>query len=201
LSILYAKTVKILLMKFSALLLVIFCVILNINSSAQLLFPGNPELKSDLEKVMADFQYDFKTLKADEITSNPQTRQYQTALKTTLMEDNTITEYTGTVPVYSWQGTLFSTEDFDKASDKYKRTYKQLKQVSLRLTKEGSGIHLTGEFEEPSEASKFVSTVFDPVPASELPRKMKVELSMQFEFPEWKIKIAVYRKEKEDVEE
>jgi predicted helicase len=188
-------------MKLSALLLLIFFLCLKINSSAQLAVLANPELKSTLEKVLTDFQYDFKDLKGDQLTSNPQTIVYETALKSNLMEDNSITEYSGTHPVYSWQATFLTTEDYEKACDKYKRTYKQLKQISLRITKEGSGFHLYGEYEEPGESSKYISSVFDPVPATALPTKLKVELSMQYEFPNWKVKIAVYRKDREDSEQ
>jgi hypothetical protein len=32
-------------------------------------------------------------------------------------------------------------------------------------------------------------------------KKMKVEVSMQFEFPEWKVLVLVYEKEREDTEQ
>lgn len=196
----YPKTVKILLMKHSVTLFLTLLLFYIVPCSAQLPALVNSDVKATLEKVIADFQNDFKNLKTDEITSNPQTTEYQTSLKNSFMEENSVVQYSASQPVYSWQATLLTTEAYEKACDKYKRFYKQLKQVSLRLTKE-STIHLYGEFEEPRESSKFVSSVFDPIPASSLPRKLKVELSMQYEFPEWKVKIAIYRKEKEDEEQ
>jgi hypothetical protein len=59
---------------------------------------------------------------------------------------------------------------------------------------------LSGEYDKPSESKKFSSSVFRLLPnASNLP-KVKVELSLQYEFPEWKIYLLVYQKEREDSE-
>jgi hypothetical protein len=59
---------------------------------------------------------------------------------------------------------------------------------------------LSGDYDAPSESRKFSSTVFRLMPnANNLP-KVKVELSLQYEFPEWKIYLLVYQKEREDAD-
>jgi len=77
--------------------------------------------------------------------------------------------------------------------------YKDLKNISLTVNRDYT-YGLSGDYDAPSESRKFATSVFQLTPsASNLP-KVKVELSMQYEFPEWKIFLTVYQKEREDNE-
>jgi len=59
---------------------------------------------------------------------------------------------------------------------------------------------LDGEFEAPDESRKFSSSIFKLTPnASNMPR-LKIEASIQYEFPEWKVNLMVYEREREDSE-
>ena len=92
-----------------------------------------------------------------------------------------------------------TTEEFAVAEKKYKGFYKDLKSLSLTLNRDYS-YGLEGEYDAPDESRKFATTEFHLTPnASNLP-KVKVELSLQFEFPEWKLYLSVYQKEREDNE-
>ena len=51
------------------------------------------------------------------------------------------------------------------------------------------------------ESKKFFTSIFKLTPnAANMPR-LKIEASMQFEFPEWKVNLIVYEKEREDNEQ
>ena len=202
-SILYPKTVKIPTMKMmiKPTLVALFCFCLVRSSVAQLKIPGvgNSDVRHALEKVIGDFSKNLSSLKGDVLNTNPQTVEYESLLPFKSAERNIIIQYSGKNPVYSWQANMFTAEEFEVAEKKYKSLFSQLKGMSLKLNRDYD-YSLSGEYDKPSESKKFSSTVFRLLPnASYLP-KVKVELSMQYEFPEWKIYLLVYQKEREDGE-
>lgn len=60
--------------------------------------------------------------------------------------------------------------------------------------------HFTGTYENPSDEKKFTTVLFEPAAKDGLMGKLKIELLMEYEMLEWKIKIAVYEREREDNE-
>lgn len=170
-------------------------------AQAQLRLPGlsNADIRQALEKVISDYPGDFATLKGEVLNNNPQTVEYASLLQFKSAENNTITQYSGKEPVYSWQAQMFTTEEFTEVEKKYKSLYKDLKAITLTLNRDYS-YRLEGAYDTPSETRKFASSVFQLVPnATSLP-KVKVELSLQYELMEWKIFLSVYQKEREDSE-
>ena len=170
-------------------------------SSAQFRLPGtgNPDVRDALEKVITDFPKEFANLKGEVLNTNPQTVEYTSLLDFKSAQQNTITEYSGKHPVYSWQALMFTTDEFETVAKKYKALYNQLKGMNLKLNRDYD-YSLSGAYDKPDESKKFSTTVFKLIPnASNLP-KVKVELSLQYELLEWKIYLIVYQKEKEDNE-
>ena len=165
---------------------------------AQLRVPvTNNDLRTNLSKVVSDFPDGFPTLKGEVVDDNPQTIEYRSLLNFKTAEANSITRYKSLRPVYSWQASILSTEDFDEAAKKYKWLCGQLKVMTIKM-EGGVSFTLSGKYEEPTETKKFFSSVYKLTPnASSMP-KLKIEASMQFEFPEWKVNLLVYEKEKED---
>ena len=59
---------------------------------------------------------------------------------------------------------------------------------------------LDGKYEAPEESIGFaISTLTLANPPSPL-KKMKIEVSLNFEFPEWKVGLSIFEKEREDDE-
>lgn len=176
------------------------CLILliaGLQTRAQLKFPvTNNDLRTNLQKIVADYPKQFSTLKGVVTADNPQTVEYASLLDFKGARDNTIIQYKSARPVYSWQANLLNSEEFEEASKKYKWLCGQLKVMTITI--DGYGFTMSGKFEEATESKKFVSTVFKLTPnASNMP-KLRIEATMQFEFPEWKVQLLVYEKEKED---
>jgi hypothetical protein len=173
---------------------------LSLSSRAQLKFPvTNNDLRTSLSKVITDYVDGFSALKADTISMNPQSIEFSTSLLFQGCEHNFITQYKSKNAIYSWQAVLLTTEDFEEASKKYKWLNNQLKVMTVKV--QDYSFTLSGDYEEPDESKKFCSTIFKLTPnASNMP-KLKIEASMQFEFPEWKINLMVYEREREDNEQ
>lgn len=182
-------------LKLTATALLFFCV----SAQAQLKFPvTNNDLRTNLSKILTDYVDGFAALKGDTISVSPQTIEFSTKLSFQGSEQNSITQYNSKNKIYSWQALLLTTEDFEAASKKYKWLYNQLKVMTVKV--QDYSFTLWGEYEAPDESRKFCSTVFKLMPNAANMPKLKIEASMQFEFPEWKINLLVYEREREDNE-
>ncbi|MBA2747076.1 MAG: hypothetical protein H0U44_12685 [Flavisolibacter sp.] len=167
---------------------------------AQLKLPvTNNELRINLQVVVSDFPRHFINLKGAVINQNPQTVEYVSLLKFDSAEEHLITEYKGTRSIYSWQALLLSTEEFEVAKKKYTWLCNQLKVMTLTLDGEYS-FSLKGTFDAPDESKVFSATVFTLTPLAAGMPKIKIEAGLQFQFPEWKVQLLVYEKEREDNE-
>jgi hypothetical protein len=159
----------------------------------------NNDLRHNLEKVIADFPQELNSIKGNMIERNPQTVEYATVLKFDGAEENTVTQYISNKPVYSWQATVLTSEDFEEASKKYKWLCNQLKVMTINMGN-GYTFSLNGDYEAPDDSKKFSISTFHLTPAATYMPKLKVEVGMQFYFPEWKVVLRVYQKEREDSE-
>ena len=171
-----------------------------LRSQAQPKFPvTDNELRNNLEKVIADFPHNFSSVRGDTIEVNPQSIEFASLLDFKMARQNSITQYISSKPVFSWQALFLVTEEFDEASKKYTWLCNQLKVMTIK-TETGYSYNLSGRFDEPTQKKKFSSSIYKLTPnASDMP-KLKIEASMQYEFPEWKVSLVVYEREREDNE-
>lgn len=185
----------------SLFFLFFFLCFFTLASPAQWRFPGksNSDVRQALEKVLSDFSKNFANLKGEVLSNNPQTVEYTSKLVFATAEQNTITEYSGKHPVYSWRACMLTAEEFSDAEKKYKALYRDLKNITLTLNRDYT-YSLAGDYQAPSESLIFATTAFHITPAATSLPKVQIELSMQYEFPEWKIYLTVYQKEREDNE-
>ena len=167
---------------------------------AQIRFPvTNNDLRSNLQKIIADFSNQLNAVKGDTLARNPQTIEFASLLKFDGSEQNTITQYISPKPIYSWQAVILTTEEFEEATRKYKWLCNQLKVMTINLGN-GYTFSLNGNYEAPDESKGFSTSTFQLTPAATHLPKLKIEVSMQFYFPEWKVNLLVYQKEREDNE-
>ena len=175
-------------------------VMAGLRAQAQVKFPvTNNDLRNNLEKIIADYPNQFSSLKGDTLEVNPQSIEFSSRLDFKMAPQNAITQYNSLKPVYSWHASFLNTEEFEEASKKYKWLCGQLKVMTIKLDG-GYSFTLSGDFNAPDDAKKYTSTVYKLTPgASHLP-KLKIEATMEFVFPEWKVNLVVYEKEREDHE-
>jgi hypothetical protein len=181
-------------------LLVVFFVCVSLSSVAQVRLPvSNNGLRTDLQKVIDDYSKQFAHIKGDMQAQNPQTVDYASQVQLSGSEECLITQYSGARPIYSFQAVMLTTEDFEEATKKYKWLYNQLKGMTIRLNHDYT-FSLAGDYEAPDESRKFTSCIMHLLPAATNLPKLKVEVTMQFAFPEWKVNLLVYEREREDNE-
>ena len=188
-------------MKISKTKLIGFLLIMaGLGAQAQVKFPvSNNDLRNNLEKIISEFPHQFSSLKGDTLEVNPQSIEFASLLDFKLAPENFITQYNSIKPVYSWHASLLASEDFEEAAQKYKWLCNQLKVMTIKLDG-GYSFTLSGDYNAPDDAKKYISTVYRLTPgASHLP-KLKIEATIEFLFPEWKVSLIVFEKEREDNE-
>ncbi|HYH14262.1 MAG TPA: hypothetical protein VD794_03525 [Flavisolibacter sp.] len=157
-------------------------------------------LRNDLQKVVESFPHQFQEIRGVVVAKNPQTVEYASLVNPAGSRETMIVKYsTDLKPVYSWQTVLLTTEDYEDAAKKYKAVYNQLKGMNVKYIVDN--YTLRGEYEAPDESRGFATSILTPAHPPAALKKLKVEVSMQFEFPEWKVSVMVYEKEKEDDEQ
>jgi hypothetical protein len=176
---------------------VLFTIILFFIGSVNAQFKLGPAntISTDVKKVIDDYPSHFDNIKGEVIIQNPQSTDYVCNFKVSGAEECTITRYTGKKNlVSSWQAVMLTTESFDEAKKKFKTLYGQLNNLALKT------MHLKGEYESPVEEKKFTSVLFTFDPADESVRKLRVELILEAEQMDWKVKVLVYDRDRDDSE-
>jgi hypothetical protein len=169
-------------------------------SNAQLKLPSVNGIGSDIKKVIEDYPDRFANLLGELIVQNPQSTDYQCNFKVNGAEETTITRYSSkNNNVCSWQSLMLTTESFEKAKQKFKTLFNQLNNLAVNPGSAGS-FHLKGTYDAPTEEKKFASVLFSFKSADEAIKKLKVEISLQYELMEWKVSVLVYDREREDNE-
>jgi hypothetical protein len=183
----------------SLVLITITTLLFNV-ANAQLRLPTINGVGNDVKKVIEDYPNRFINLMGEVITENTQSTDYQCNFKVNGAEEAIITRYSAKKEVCSWEALMLTTENFDKAKQKFKSLFSQLNNLQMNAGTAKS-FHLKGKYEAPEEAMKFTSVVFSFEPEREETEKLKVELSLQYHAPmEWKVKVLVYDREREDNE-
>lgn len=179
--------------KLPALFTIILFSVTSLN--AQLKLNAANTISTDIKKVIDDYPSHFANILGEVIIQNPQSTDYLCNFKVNGAEECTITRYTGKKnQISSWQAVMLTTESFDDAKKKFKSLYGQLNNLALK------SMHLKGEYESPVEEKKFSSVIFSFDPADESVKKLKVELILEAEQMDWKVKVLVYDRDRDDNE-
>ncbi len=190
-------------MKPSKLIVVASCLFLSYAGTAQLKLPiSTPltsHLRNDVQKVVAEYPGGFARLRGEVVTTNPQSIEYASLLMVSKAESCTITRHSSHgKPVYTWQAVMLTTESFEEAEKKYKWLFGQMKGMNVKYVIDH--YTLTGKYESPGESRKLTTSTLTVADAPEPLQKLKVEVAMHYEFPEWKVTLNIFEKEREDDE-
>lgn len=169
--------------------------LLSYSTFSQVRLNSAASISADVKKVVEDFPNNLANLIGETIINNPQSTDYRCNFEVTGAEESTITRYaSGSKPVMSWQAVMLTTEDFEVAKKEFRRLFTQLNSLPIGSSR------LKGNFEAPSEGADFASVVFTFVPAEEWLKRIRVEIVMEALMMDWKVKVLVYDRSREDNE-
>ena len=177
------------------LLLIVVSIFTTLSLSAQIKLPAlksSPSVKPDVEKVARDYYQNFNNIKGDTLMQTAGTIEFQSKIIPAGSLESTITKYSDPNS-YSWQAIMFQTEDFKEAVSKYKQYYRQLNGANLTFYDRTSS-KLTGPYDVPDEDRSFASSILELDSKKHDLQLFKVEVALNYSFPQWTVKIMVYEK-------
>ncbi len=170
-------------------------------SHSQLHLPVGNGIGSDIKKVIREYPHHFAKLQGDIIEENPQATDYACNFSFSGAEYATITRYSSRKePVYSWQALMLTTESFEEARAKFKQLFHQFNNMAVKMDY-GVTFYLKGKYQAPVEEKNFTSAILSFEKADQITHKMKLEVSMQYEMLEWKVRVLIYERDREDTDQ
>jgi len=165
---------------------------------AQLKKPVSPQLTRELEKVLQDYPDHFAHLRGNEVEHNPQSVGYESTVKLAGSEYCMVTSFkTPNRDIVSWEALMLRDEEFETAEKKFRELYLQLTNARIRYSSFQT-YDLKGEYQPPSQSIGFTSVFLKLDPSNNEVKDLRVELRIDYEFPEWIIRIQVYGKDHVD---
>lgn len=162
--------------------------------NAQININPASSITADVKKIIDDYPNHFENVMGELVIQNPQSSDYRCNINLNGAEESVITRYSGKRNTISWRAVLLTTESFGEAKRKYNDIYNQLNNLVLR------SMRLKGRYESPAEEKKFSSVILAFDPADESISKLKVEVVLEAEQMEWKVKLLIYDRDREDEE-
>ena len=155
-----------------------------------------PSLKPVIEKVARDYYQNFNNIKGDTVSQTESTIEFKSKIVPEGAIDASITKYINPYS-YSWQTTMFQSEDYLAAVGKYKEYYNQLNGCTLTFY-DKSSYKLGGNYDTPDENRAFASSILQLDNTNPDLRLFKVEVALTYSIPDWTVRIMVYEKVADD---
>ena len=153
-----------------------------------------------LEKVIQDYPNRFRNIKGEVLQQNPQSTEYRSTVQLPGTAPGIVTKYSDNKEeVYSWSCVVFEGEDFEKVKAKFRETFDQIRNMIVKIEGEKPFI-LHGQYQTPTEEKKFTTVILELLPSVGVVKKLRVDLSVQYEITGWKINLSVYDRDRNDDE-
>jgi hypothetical protein len=171
----------------------------SVAATAQPLVPlkkSSNTLKPVVEQVARDFYQNFNNVKGDTLNQSEETIEFASRIAPPDAISTSITKYLQPYS-YTWEATMFQTESYEEAVEKYKSYYKQLNGARLTFY-DKTAYHLSGRYDAPDEARAFASSILQLDPSNKDLQLFKVEIGLSYSLPEWTVKVMIYEKIADD---
>lgn len=153
---------------------------------------STPSVKFVVEQVARDFYQNFNNIKGDTLNITGSAIEFTSKVAPVGSLSTSITKYVDP-DSYSWQSTLFKSEEYEAAVAKYKEYYRQINGATLTFYDKTS-YKLSGYYDVPDENRAFASSILELDGTNRDLQLFKVEVALTYTMPEWFVKLMVYEK-------
>ncbi len=155
-------------------------------------------LPSAVDAVLKDFPNNLRNISGELVMAQGEFENYASIVQLPGSEECVVTRYhSADDTTASWQAKMYSSDEFDKASKKYKDLFRQLKACYLKLV-DGSIIYLNGDWEPAKESSAFTTSTLRLTTGDWRYRDVKVELELVYRLADWAVNINIVSKKRDD---
>lgn len=156
----------------------------------------SPSIKPVIEQVARDYYQNFNNIKGDTVNVTESTIEFTSKVAPPGSLATSITKYIDPYS-YTWESTMFQSEDYQEAVDKYKEYYKQLNGSKLTFY-DNTSYKLVGGYDTPDETRAFASSILQLDGINPDLQLFKVEVALTYSLPDWTVKILIYEKVADD---
>lgn len=153
-------------------------------------------VKGDIEKVARDYYNDFHNIAGDTLLRSQNEIEFSSKVLPAGAIESRITKFIEP-NTFIWQATMYKTEEFTEAVAKYKQYYRQLNGTNLKIDV-SSSYKLAGDYDMPDEGRGFASSYLKFNGINDDLKQFKIEVALNYSFPEWSVRILMYEKEADD---
>ena len=150
----------------------------------------------DIMKVARDYYDHFFNIKGEKISETESIIEYRSKILPQGALESTIMQIKSLRNVYSWQAIMMNTDDQDKAVAKYKQIYRGLNGANLVMN-DGRTCKIKGAYDAPDDRA-FASSILEPDVKEKYLQRLKIEVALNYNLPDWSVKILIYEKESDE---
>ena len=170
----------------------LFFVLLSFLSSAQLHFTiANNSVSNAIAKVIEDFPNHFNNIRGEIISKDVQAVNYTCTVNIEGADSSIIIRNgNDSDNIYSWTETVFTTEEFDKAKEKFHEYFTKIKATAATIDNKKISFH--AEYIVPDDTKHFTTILFTANDETPQLKDVVIDLSMQYILSGWQIIVSVY---------
>ena len=178
-------------------LLIFILATLNIKAQNKPLVVKFSSVTPDVVRAAHDYYDHFFLIKGEKISETESTIEYKSKILPQGAVESTVMQIKSLQNVYSWQAIMMNTDDYDKAVAKYKQIYRQLNGADFAMN-DGKACKIRGSFDAPDINRAFASSILEPDVKETYLQRLKIEVALNYNMPDWAVKIMIYEKEPDE---
>jgi hypothetical protein len=151
----------------------------------------------DIVRAAGDYYDHFFYIKGEKISETESTIEYKSKILPQGAVECTIMQIKSLLNVYSWQAIMMNTDNYDNAVAKYKQIYRQLNGANFAMN-DGKTCKIRGSFDAPDINRAFASSILEPDVKETYLQRLKIEIALSYNMPDWAVKIMIYEKESDE---
>ena len=170
----------------------LFFVLLPFLSLAQLRFAiTNNSVSNAIAKVIEDFPNHFNNIRGEMISKDVQAVNYACTINISGADSSIIIQNgNDSDNIYSWTETVFATDDFDKAKEKFHEFFTKIKATAATIDNKKISFH--AGYLAPDDTKHFTTILFTANNEAPQLKDVVIDLSMQYVLSGWQIIVSVY---------
>ncbi len=145
-----------------------------------------------IEAVLHDFPSNLRHITGELVLAEGEIENYACTVELPGSEHCVITRYhSASDTTASWQAKMYTSDDFGKASAKYRALYNRLQSCYLLLA-DSSMVYLKGEWEPAREEIPFATSTLRLNTGDGHYAEMQVQLEMLYQESDWEVNINIF---------
>ena len=152
-------------------------------------------LTEAVERIVSEEPTRLVRLRGELLANNPEAVDYESILKLQGADNCVISVFnTPGDTTACWKATLPAIDDFETAKKTYRSLFESLRAARISSLHPGITYRLDGSFLAASEEKASNSIEFTLTPDEQEFKKIRVQILMNYDMPEWNLSVQIYEK-------